>query len=225
MTVRGHGGVKHVKDTLRESIFGPPRPCPENESSPCNPSFPTGSHLLEKIPGQLIQKIGDCFRWPNSGHRAEGGVTIRTMTFWFLSEIIKSSRKRNNKRGEVCNYFWPVSRTASKKVYFFSKINLSPGLMFRQHKNSPGSHTFSGSHGGRGACVMLIWNNAPLSIVIHSTHCLGSGGEGTLWGLVICSHTRTAFPSLPLSHHPPVLAFPGNCFPGGSWWIFLFLKK
>ena len=47
---------------LRESIFGPPRPCPENESSPCNPSFPTGSHLLEKIPGQLIQKIGDCFR-------------------------------------------------------------------------------------------------------------------------------------------------------------------
>ena len=90
-------GVKHVKDTLRESILAP-RDCPENESSPCNPSFPTGSHLLEKIPGQLIQKIGDCFRWPSSGHSTEGGVTIRTMTFWFLSEIIKSNRKRNKAR-------------------------------------------------------------------------------------------------------------------------------
>ena len=115
----------------------------------------------------------------------------------------------------------PHRVTLGQKVYFFSKINLSPGLMFRQHKNSPGSHTFSGSHGRREACVMLIWNNAPLSIVIHSTHCLDSGGQGTLEGLIICSHTRTAFPSLPLSHHPPVLAFPGNGFPGASWWIFL----
>ena len=48
MTTRGHGAVKHVKDTLRESIFAP-RDCPENESSPCNPSFPTGSYLLERF--------------------------------------------------------------------------------------------------------------------------------------------------------------------------------